>query len=212
MLMQKLRLLKKEADGKAKATEKAAEATKKRLIAEGEGEASKTKATKEADADGEKAMLLARAEGNAAETRLKMVGEAEGTEKMAAALAKMDAAARTIIIMDRLPVLLKVFGTAGAEIMEAIFKNAAAPLGNIDNISIVDMGGNNGKGGINKISSLVPDLIVQVGGTLKAMGIHPTELIKQFKLDPSKFLNIFMGKRGKAPMHRLLLQILHQLK
>ena len=61
------------------------------------------------------------------------------------ALAKMTDAARMIMILDRLPKLIELTGEAGEKIARATFSGIAAPLGNIDSIHIVDMGGN-GKG------------------------------------------------------------------
>ncbi len=179
------------AEGEAAAISTNAEAYKKKAIAEGEGDASRIKSKLEAEAAGEEAKLLANARGKAAEIKEKLLGEAEGTDKLAEALKKMDERGQLILILDRLPVLLDHFGPSIASIVEAAFKHAAAGLSNIDNISIVDMGGNGN--GINNMANMVPTVVAQALTTFKTLGIDPTELLKQLKIDPSGLVNMLSG-------------------
>jgi uncharacterized membrane protein YqiK len=155
----------------------------------GEGEAAKTKATLTAKAEGEAAIkkqaLLAEAEGQAAMKGRVLLAEAEGTARLAEALAKMTDAARLIMILDRLPKLIELTGEAGEKIARATFSGVAAPLGNIDSIHIVDMGGN-GKG-LDQMSSLVPNTVFKTLATLKASGIDFGELAKKAGIDISAF-------------------------
>ena len=86
------------------------------------------------------------------------MGEAEGTQKLAEALREMNDAARLIIILDKLPPLLNQGGDAAAKVMSAIFSSIAAPLGQIDKIEIIDVGGS-GRG-IDQLSSVVPNVLL----------------------------------------------------
>ncbi len=69
----------------------------------------------------------------------------------------MNDAARLIIILDKLPPLLTQGGDAVAKVMAAIFSSIAAPLGQIDKIEIVDVGGS-GRG-IDQMASVVPNVL-----------------------------------------------------
>ena len=71
-----------------------------------------------------------------------LVAEAEGTKQLAAALQQMSDSSRLIVILDKLPILMESGGDAMAKVAEAIFKSVAMPLGQIDRLNIVDMGGN----------------------------------------------------------------------
>src|SRR5207247_6229164 len=89
------------------------------------------------------------------------------------------------MILDRLPKLLELAGEAGEKIARATFSGVAAPLGNIDSIHIVDMGGN-GKG-LDQMASLVPNTVFKTLATLKASGIDLGELAKKAGIDLSAF-------------------------
>jgi uncharacterized membrane protein YqiK len=122
-----------------------------------------------------------------------LLAEAEGTARLAEALAKMTDAARLIMILDRLPKLIELTGEAGEKIARATFTGVAAPLGNIDSIHIVDMGGN-GKG-LDQMASLVPNTVFKTLATLKASGIDFTELAKKAGIDISALTKM----AGPAP-------------
>ncbi len=155
-----------DAEATAESITRNADAKRREFEALGEGEASSIRAKAIATADGE-----------AARVKNTLVAQAEGTEKMAEALSKMDDRARVVIILDRLPVLLDKGGDAVAKVMEAIFKSVAAPLGNIDSINIVDIGG---KGqGIDKFSTVVPETVLKFMATAKAMGIDVTGILQK---------------------------------
>jgi hypothetical protein len=94
----------------------AADATRAKLLAEAEG----TKAKLLAEAEGTRAKLLAEAEG----TKAKLLAEAEGALKKAQAFASMEESARSLLVLERLPEVIRAFApVAGA---------VAAPMGNID--------------------------------------------------------------------------------
>lgn len=176
-----------QAEAQSESAVRRAEGEKQANALQGEGEASKTRAILTAKAEGEAAIkkqaLLAEAEGMAAMKGRVLLAEAEGTAKLAEALAKMTDAAKMIMILDRLPKLIELTGEAGEKIARATFSGIAAPLGNIDSIHIVDMGGN-GKG-LEQMASLVPNTVFKTLATMKASGIDVSELAKKAGIDIS---------------------------
>ncbi|MCX6904337.1 MAG: SPFH domain-containing protein [Verrucomicrobia bacterium] len=176
-----------QAEAQSESAVRRAEGEKQANVLQGEGEASKTRANLTAKAEGEAAIkrqaLLAEAEGMAAMKGKVLLAEAEGTAKLAEALAKMTDAARLIMILDRLPKLIELTGEAGEKIARATFVGVAAPLGNIDSIHIVDMGGN-GKG-LDQFASLVPNTVAKTLATLRASGLDISELAKKAGVDIS---------------------------
>jgi flotillin len=176
-----------QADAQRESVVRRAEGERQASTLFGEGEAAKIKATLMAKAEGEAAIkrqaLLAEAEGQAAMKGRVLLAEAEGTAKLAEALAKMTDAAKLIMILDRLPKLIELGGDAGEKIARATFSGIAAPLGNIDSIHIVDMGGS-GKG-LDQLASLVPNTVFKTLATMKASGIDLGDLAKKAGIDIS---------------------------
>jgi flotillin len=193
-----------QAEAQSESTVRRAEGDKQANALQGEGEASKTRAILTAKADGEAAIkkqaLLAEAEGMAAMKGKVLLAEAEGTARLADALAKMTDAARLILILDRLPKLIELTGEAGERVARATFSGVAAPLGNIDSIHIVDMGGN-GKG-LEQMSTLVPNTVFRTLAALKASGIDVGELAKKAGIDISALSKMLGPTPGSshAPM------------
>lgn len=183
-----------QAEAQSEAAIRRAEGDKQANALQGEGEASKLRATLTAKAEGEAAIkkqaLLAEAEGQAAMKGKVLLAEAEGTARLADALAKMTEAAKLIMILDRLPKLIELGGEAGEKIARATFSGVAAPLGNIDSIHIVDMGGNGQ--GLDQMASLVPNTVIKTLATLKASGIDFSEIAKKLGIDVSA-LSKMMG-------------------
>jgi uncharacterized membrane protein YqiK len=142
------------------------------------------------------AILLALAQGKAAEKKEALLGEAEGTQKLAEALREMSDAARMIIILDKLPLLLDQGGDAVAKVMQAIFSSIAAPLGQIDKIEIIDVGGS-GRG-VEQISSIVPNVLFKLLANTKAQGIDIAGLLAKIGIDPSKALSMLGGLSGSG--------------
>lgn len=162
-----------------------AEGEKAAAVLTGEGEAQKTRATLTALAEGEAAKirqeLLAKAEGEAAMKGKVLEAQAKGTKELAQALSQMSRDAKLIMILDRLPLLIDRGGEAAAKVATAMFQSVAAGLAQIDEIKIIDMGGN-GKG-IDKIGSVVPDTVFRVLANLKARGINVGELAGKLGID-----------------------------
>lgn len=150
-----------------------ADGEKQARVFEGEGEAAKTRAVMLAEAEGHaaktKQALVAEAEGEAAKKGMVLKAEAEGTKQLAEALAKMTSDARMILILDRLPMLMDRGGDAMSKIATSVFSSVAAPLGQIDEVRIIDVGGS-GRG-IDQFSSVVPNTVFKFLTALKAQGI-----------------------------------------
>lgn len=164
------------AAGNRKAIEEQAEAQKQKLILEGEGIAAAIKSKALAEAEGIKANFLSEAEG----IKAKLLAEAEGILKKAEAYEKLDETGKLMQILEVVervaPSLVKEF----AGVMEA----AAKPLGNIDNISIVDFGDGNATG---KFGGTIPGLISQIFAKAQAAGLDLNGLFKKIGIDPSGF-------------------------
>jgi len=142
----------------------------------GEGEAAKTRAT-----------LLALAEGEAAKKKQALLAEAEGTSQLAAALAKMSTDAKLILILDRLPMLFDKGGEALSKVAESVFSSVAAPLGSIDKLEIVDMGGGRG---LDTLSSVVPNTVFKTIAAAKAQGIDISRLLRFLGVDIEEALRM----------------------
>jgi len=146
------------------ATVAQAEGRREALIADGAGEGNKRKALAEArqaeltaeatgrqanllaEAAGERAKLLAQAEGE----RARLLAEAEGKEKLAHALNAMNEAAQLLQI---LPTIMEAI----PEVADRITRH----LAEIDKVTILDMGGGNGGGGMNRFLSSATSAVKQ---------------------------------------------------
>jgi flotillin len=179
-----------DAEAEAAVLKTTAEAKKNAATLEGEGEANR-----------KRSVLLAEAEGNAAAKKQALLAEAEGTEALAKALAQMSADARFILVLDKLPGLLDHGGDAGAKLLQAIFGPAAAAIGQIDRISIVDVGGNGQ--GLSKISGMAPQFVFQVLTQLEALGIDVKGLLKSLKIDVGGIETLLAGVSPKTASESL---------
>jgi flotillin len=161
-----------EAQAEAEALKTTAEARKNAATLEGEGEAAATRAK-----------LIASAEGKAAEKKEALLAEAQGTEKLAEALAKMTQDARFIIIMDKLPGLLDKGGEAiaralGPQGLAAVFESIAKPLGSVDSIHVIDLGGQHADGNgnsnaLSKMTNIGPEIVFGFLAKAQALGFGP---------------------------------------
>jgi len=162
-----------------------ADGEKQARVFEGEGEAAKTRAVMLAEAEGQaaktKQALVAEAEGEAAKKGMVLKAEAEGTKQLAEALAKMTSDARMILILDRLPGLMDKGGDAMSKVATSVFSSVAAPLGQIDEVRIIDVGGT-GRG-IDQFSSVVPNTVFKFLTALKAQGIDFRPILSRLGVD-----------------------------
>ena len=167
-----------EAEGHRTAVVTVADAEKQRLALEGLGAADALRAKLLAEAEGNKAKLLAEAEGTKAKLlaeaegiKAKLLAEAEGALKKAQAFAKIDEGARTMLVLERLPDVIKAFApVAGA---------VAAPMGNIDKVIMVDGGGGEGASPLRRFADTVPTTMFSVMQTAQSLGIDISGLLKK---------------------------------
>ncbi|SDB85712.1 flotillin family protein [Shouchella lonarensis] len=165
--------VKKKADADRYAVEQSAAAQKSRQFAEADAEQYRVEALAKADAErvrvdglAEAEAVRARGESEADIIRLKGLAEAEAKEKIAEAFEQYGEAARLSMILEMLP---------------AYAKEVAAPLSNIDQITVVDTGGSGGEGGsgANKVTGYATDLMATLQQSLKASsGIDVKELLE----------------------------------
>ena len=164
-----------EAEGHKTAVITVAEAEKQKLVMEGLGQAEALKAKLLAEADGAKAKLLAEAEGNRAKLlaeadgiRAKLLAEAEGAMKKAQAFAALDESAKTMLVLERFPEVIRAFApVAGA---------VAAPLGNIDKLVMVD-GGGEGASPLHRLAGTVPATMFNLVQSAQALGLDVNALL-----------------------------------
>lgn len=169
----------KSAEGEANATERKAAAEKAKLEAEGRGAATAEQAKLVAVAEGKKQALLAEAEGKKQALLAEAAGEqalAEALKKKAEAYAMLDEAGVTQMVLDKLPeifaaagdALTKALGTSG---LGASLEAMASPLGQIDNLTILDTGGGNGSSPLDRYAKTLPNLLFTLITQAKALGI-----------------------------------------
>ncbi|MEH7416504.1 flotillin family protein [Neobacillus drentensis] len=166
--------VKKKADADRYSVEQSAAANKAKEIAEAEANKYRIEAMAKAEAERIRLDGLAKAEAQKAQgsteaeiIRLKGLAEAEAKEKIAEAFEQFGQAAILDMIIKMLP---------------EYAKQVAAPLSNIDKITVVDTGGASGvNGGANKITSYATNLMATLQESLKASsGIDVKELIENY--------------------------------
>jgi flotillin len=174
-----------EAEGHKTAVITVAEAEKQKLAMEGLGQAEALKAKLLAEADGAKAKLLAEAEGNRAKLlaeadgiRAKLLAEAEGAMKKAQAFAALDDSAKTMLVLERFPEVIRAFApVAGA---------VAAPLGNIDKLVMVDGGGGDGSSPLHRLAGTVPATMFNLVQSAQALGLDVSALLGKLGVKSEK--------------------------
>ncbi|WHY71363.1 flotillin family protein [Fictibacillus enclensis] len=165
--------VKKKADADRYSVEQAAEAEKRKQVAEADAHKYRVEAMAAAEAEKVRLEGLSKAEAERAKgeteaevIRLKGLAEAEAKEKIAEAFEMFGQAAILDMIVSMLP---------------AYAKEVASPLSNIDKITVVDTGGNGENGGANKVTGYATNLMASLQETLKASsGIDMKELIENF--------------------------------
>lgn len=167
--------VKKKADADRYAVEQAAAADKAKQLAEADANQYRIESLAKAEAEKVRMDGLAKAEAEKAKgeteaeiIRLKGLAEAEAKQKIAEAFEKYGQAAILEMIVKMLP---------------QYAKEVAAPLSNIDKITVVDTGGGNGEngGGANKITGYATNLMASLQESLKASsGIDVKELLENF--------------------------------
>lgn len=162
--------VKKKADADRYSVEQAAAAEKSKQLAEADAQKYRVEAMAKADAEKIRLDGLAKAESQRAQgeseadiIRLKGLAEAEAKRKIAEAFEMYGQAATLDMIVNMLP---------------EYAKQIAAPLGNIDKITVVDTGGGEG-GGANRVTSYATNLMASLQETLKeSSGIDVKEMLE----------------------------------
>ncbi|MFA9557803.1 flotillin family protein [Evansella sp. AB-rgal1] len=175
--------VKKKADADRYSVEQAAEAEKRKQMAEADAKQYNVEAMAKAEAekvriDGLAAAEAARAKGEteAEVIRLKGLAEAEAKAKIAEAYEKYGQAAILDMILQMLP---------------SYAKEVAAPLSNIEKITVVDTGSSGPNGGANKVTGYATNLMSTLQESLKASsGIDVKDLIENFAGKGNEKLNI----------------------
>jgi flotillin len=173
--------------------------------AEMEAQAAGTKAQGLASAAVEQANLEARATGTRAQgmaeadvTKARLMAEAEGIDARAQALAKLDDTGRLLMILEALPPVIAAVGSVAKEIMVPVSEAIGQGLGNIDEVRIVDMGGNGQSGNGNILKQFIGIPTETIFGLLekaKAMGFGDQlkAFAKKFGFDESLVDNLTRG-------------------
>ncbi|WP_392455695.1 flotillin family protein [Chryseomicrobium aureum] len=164
--------VKKKADADRYAIEQNAAADKARQMAAADAEKYSIEARAKADAEKVRLDGMAKADSERAQgeseadiIRLKGLAEAEAKRKIAEAFEQYGQAAVLDMIVRMMP---------------EYAKQIAAPLGNIDKITVVDTGGGEG-GGANKVTSYATNLMSTLQETLKASsGIDVKEMLENY--------------------------------
>lgn len=183
--------VKKKADADRYAVEQSAAADKAKQMAEADAHQYRVEAMAKAEAERVRIDGLAKAEAEKAQgeaeaevIRLKGLAEAEAKQKIAEAFEKFGQAAVLDMIVRMLP---------------AYAKEVAAPLGNIDKITVVDTGSSGENGGANKVTGYATNLMATLQESLKASsGIDVKELLENFS--------------GKGNVKGSLDQLVHEVR
>ena len=183
--------VKKKADADRYAVEQAAEAEKRKQIAQADANQYRIESLAKADAERVRVEGLAKADAGRAQgeseaeiIRLKGLAEAEAKRKIAEAFAQFGQAAVLDMVLKMLP---------------EYAKQVASPLANIDKITVVDTGSDSQNGGANKVTGYATNLMATMQETLKASsGIDVKELLENLS--------------GKRNIHQSIDDLSTQLK
>ena len=164
--------VKKKADADRYAIEQNAEAQKRKELAHADAEKYRIEALAKAEAEKVRLDGIAKADSERAQgeteaeiIRLKGLAEAEAKQKIAEAFEQYGQAA----ILDMI-----------VRMMPEYAKQVAAPLSNIDKITVVDTGSGT-NGGANKVTSYATDLMASLQESLKeSSGIDVKQLIESY--------------------------------
>ncbi|TDL31532.1 flotillin family protein [Jeotgalibacillus sp. S-D1] len=163
--------VKKKADADRYSVEQAAAASKSREMAEADANKYRIEAMAKAEAEKIRLDGLAKADSERAQgeteaeiIRIKGLAEAEAKRKIAEAFDQYGQAAMLDMVLEMLP---------------QYAKEVAAPLGNIDKITVVDTGSDSSNGGANKVSGYATNLMTTMQESLKASsGIDVKEMLE----------------------------------
>ncbi|WVX79035.1 flotillin family protein [Niallia oryzisoli] len=163
--------VKKKADADRYAVEQAAEAEKRKRIAEADANQYRIESQAKAEAERVRVDGLAKADAQRAQgeseaeiIRLKGLAEGEAKRKIAEAFEQFGQAAVLDMVLKMLP---------------EYAKQVASPLNNIDKITVVDTGSDSQNGGANRVTGYATNLMATMQESLKASsGVDVKELLE----------------------------------
>ena len=155
------------ADGYKAAEIARAEGDKSAIIARADAESHKRKVEGEGLAQASRATGLAEAEVIEKQGLAKAVSISE----LAKAYQQFNEAALTLELLKVLPQTIEALGS--------VMGSIAAPMGNIDRLVVVDNGGADGKGALNRFSQTAPNMLFNLMEQAQAMGIDLKGLVQK---------------------------------
>ena len=161
------------ADGNKQAAVILAEGERDATAIKAKGEADAVLLKKKAEAEGEAAVIRERGLAEADAVRAKLLAEAEGTLKKAEAYEKLDETGKLMEILNALQTLGPNIVKEFAGVMSA----ATQHLANVDDISIIDFGGNSANGGsTGKFGGVGVELLTKFFAGLQGTGFDTSKL------------------------------------
>ena len=151
-----------------------AEGSKESEIKKAEGEAEAIRKKALAEADGEAAKIQREGEAEAAAIKAKLLAEAEGVKEKAKAYALLDQTGKFLEVLNALQTLGPNMVKEFAGVMAA----STAHLSNVDEIKVVDFGGN-GDGGsaVGKLGNVPNEVMTKLLAGADATGFNVDKLL-----------------------------------
>ena len=150
------------------------------ISAEGESKAILLKKT--AEAEGEAILITKRGEAEGQATYAKLSGEAKGIAEKAEAYAKLDQTGKFLEILNALQTLGPNIVREFAGVMGA----TTAHLGNIQDVKIIDFGGNSKGGSVSNFGAAPVEIINKLVAGLQGTGFDVTKLLNFIGIDPNQ--------------------------
>jgi flotillin len=182
------------ADGNKQAAVILAEGERDATAIKAKGEADAVLLKKKAEAEGEAAVIRERGLAEADAVRAKLLAEAEGTLEKAKAYEKLDETGKFLEILNSLQTLAPNVVREFAGVMSA----ATQHLANVDDISIIDFGGNSANGGsTGKFGGVGVELLTKFFAGLQGTGFDTSKLQNFIGVNDKKEEKQ-ISKKGKA--------------
>ncbi len=158
-----------------------ADGDKQAAIKKAEGEAERIRLTKIAEADGEAAKIVKMGEAEGKAIYAKLSGEAKGIKEKAEAYAKLDQTGKFLQVLEALQTLGPNVIKAFADVMSA----STAHLANIQEVKVIDFGGNGQNGSsVGKFGTIPVEILNKMFVGLKESGFDMTKLLNFVGVKP----------------------------
>lgn len=170
-----------EADKKQKIIQ--AEGIQESTVKKAKGDADAVLLAKKAEAEGEAAVIRERGQADADAIKAKLLAEAEGIKEKAEAYARLDETGRFLEILNALQTLAPNVVKEFAGVMGA----ASGHLANVDDVKIIDFGGQ-GKGGssVGKYGSAPVEILTKFFEAAQGTGLDATKLFNFLGVKPGQ--------------------------